>query len=157
VNGWTLASTAFLASAVEAVEALTIVLAVGVVRSWPLALRATGYALLVLAAWECAIGIGLLAGRWMRRRSQRRGWRGRLCCRSRPLPWRWRMRRAAKVLGGAGYRCRASPAPRRPLLALKQANVQRIHGLPLERLPRMCGHRLFLRGSCRCPTWPTCK
>jgi uncharacterized membrane protein len=49
MNGWTLAGTTFLASAVEAVEALTIVLAVGVTRSWPVALRGTAYALLVLA------------------------------------------------------------------------------------------------------------
>jgi uncharacterized membrane protein len=49
VNGWTLAGTTFLASGVEAVEALTIVLAVGVTRSWPVALRGTAYALLVLA------------------------------------------------------------------------------------------------------------
>jgi len=49
VNGWTLAGTSFLASAVEAVEALTIVLAVGVTRSWPVALRGAAFALLVLA------------------------------------------------------------------------------------------------------------
>jgi uncharacterized membrane protein len=49
VNGWTLAGTTFLASGVEAVEALTIVLAVGVARSWPVALRGAAYALLVLA------------------------------------------------------------------------------------------------------------
>jgi uncharacterized membrane protein len=49
VNGWTLAGTSFLASAVEAVEALTIVLAVGITRSWPVALRGTAFALLVLA------------------------------------------------------------------------------------------------------------
>ena len=49
MNGWTLAGTSFLASAVEAVEALTIVLAVGVTRSWPVALRGTAFALLVLA------------------------------------------------------------------------------------------------------------
>ncbi len=48
MNGWTLAGTSFLASAVEAVEALTIVLAVGVTRSWPVALRGTAFALLVL-------------------------------------------------------------------------------------------------------------
>lgn len=49
MNGWTLAGTSFLASAVEAVEALTIVLAVGITRSWPVALRGTAFALLVLA------------------------------------------------------------------------------------------------------------
>jgi len=49
VNGWTLAGTTFLASGVEAVEALTIVLAVGVARSWSVALRGTIAALIVLA------------------------------------------------------------------------------------------------------------
>jgi uncharacterized membrane protein len=49
MNGWTLAGTTFLASAVEAVEALTIVLAIGVARSWPVALRGAAYALVVLA------------------------------------------------------------------------------------------------------------
>jgi uncharacterized membrane protein len=56
VNGWTLAGTSFLASAVEAVEALTIVLAVGVTRSWPIALRGTGFALLVLALIVAVFG-----------------------------------------------------------------------------------------------------
>jgi uncharacterized membrane protein len=56
VNGWALAGTSFLASAVEAVEALTIVLAVGVARSWPIALRATAYALLALAAIVAVFG-----------------------------------------------------------------------------------------------------
>ena len=56
MNGWTLAGTSFLASAVEAVEALTIVLAVGVARSWPIALRATAYALLALAAIVAVFG-----------------------------------------------------------------------------------------------------
>ena len=56
MNGWTLAGTSFLASAVEAVEALTIVLAVGVARSWPVALRGAAYALLVLAAIVAAFG-----------------------------------------------------------------------------------------------------
>jgi uncharacterized membrane protein len=56
VNGWTLAGTSFLASGVEAIEALTIVLAVGVARSWPIALRATAYALLVLAAIVAVFG-----------------------------------------------------------------------------------------------------
>jgi uncharacterized membrane protein len=48
VNGWTLAGTSFIASAVEAVEAMTIVLAVGVTRSWPVALRGAAYASVVL-------------------------------------------------------------------------------------------------------------
>jgi uncharacterized membrane protein len=56
VNGWTLAGTSFLASAVEAVEALTIVLAVGVATSWRTALRATVFALLVLAVIVAAFG-----------------------------------------------------------------------------------------------------
>jgi uncharacterized membrane protein len=56
VNGWTLAGTSFLASAVEAVEALTIVLAVGVTRSWPIALRGTAFALLVLALIVAVFG-----------------------------------------------------------------------------------------------------
>jgi len=50
VNGWLLASTSFLASAVEAVEALTIVLAVGMTRSWRSALAGTAWALVTLAA-----------------------------------------------------------------------------------------------------------
>jgi uncharacterized membrane protein len=50
VNGWLLASTSFLASAVEAVEALTIVLAVGMTRSWRSALSGAGWALATLAA-----------------------------------------------------------------------------------------------------------
>ena len=50
MNGWLLGSTAFLASAVEAVEALTIVLAVGVTRSWRSALSGAGWALATLAA-----------------------------------------------------------------------------------------------------------
>ena len=49
MNGWTLAGTSFLASGVEAVEAMTIVLAVGIARSWPVALRGAAFALLVLA------------------------------------------------------------------------------------------------------------
>ncbi len=50
MNAWLLASTSFLASAVEAVEALTIVLAVGVTRSWRSALAGTWWGLLTLAA-----------------------------------------------------------------------------------------------------------
>jgi uncharacterized membrane protein len=49
MNGWALAGTSFVACAVEAVEAMTIVLAVGVTRSWPVALRGTAFALVVLA------------------------------------------------------------------------------------------------------------
>ncbi|MBC5811473.1 MAG: TMEM165/GDT1 family protein [Candidatus Eremiobacteraeota bacterium] len=56
MNGWTLAGTTFLASAVEAVEALTIVLAVGVTRSWPVSLRGAASALVVLAIIVAAFG-----------------------------------------------------------------------------------------------------
>ena len=56
MNGWALAGTSFLASAVEAVEALTIVLAVGVTRSWPVALRGAAFALLVLALIVAVFG-----------------------------------------------------------------------------------------------------
>jgi uncharacterized membrane protein len=56
MNGWALAGTSFLASAVEAVEALTIVLAVGVTRSWPVALRGTALGLAVLVAIVAAFG-----------------------------------------------------------------------------------------------------
>jgi uncharacterized membrane protein len=46
----------FLASAVEAVEAVTIVLAMGSTRSWSSALRGAGAACLVLAAITAALG-----------------------------------------------------------------------------------------------------
>ena len=51
-----LATSVFLASAVEAVEALTIVMAVGNSRSWPSALAGAGAAVLALAA--IVIGLG---------------------------------------------------------------------------------------------------
>jgi len=51
---WLLAGTTFLASAVEAVEALTIVLAVGLTRSWRASLSGAFWAFVVLAA-ICAI------------------------------------------------------------------------------------------------------
>jgi uncharacterized membrane protein len=51
--------TTFLASAVEAVEALTIVLAVGVVRGWRAPLLGLGAATLVLAAIVAALGPAL--------------------------------------------------------------------------------------------------
>jgi uncharacterized membrane protein len=54
-----LAASVFLASAVECVEALTIVLAVGTTRSWPSALGGTGVALVVLAVVVAALGAGL--------------------------------------------------------------------------------------------------
>jgi uncharacterized membrane protein len=49
----------FLASAVEAVEALTIVLAVGVVRGWRSTLFGVGAAAVVLAAFVAALGPAL--------------------------------------------------------------------------------------------------
>jgi uncharacterized membrane protein len=51
--------TAFLASAVEAVEALTVVLATGVTRGWRSTLIGAGAALLVLAALIAAFGPAL--------------------------------------------------------------------------------------------------
>jgi uncharacterized membrane protein len=55
VNVWALGVTAFLASAVEAVEAATIVLAVGYVQGWKTALRGAVAASLALVA---IVGIG---------------------------------------------------------------------------------------------------
>jgi uncharacterized membrane protein len=49
----------FLACAVEAVEALTIVLAVGITRNWPSALSGAGTAVLALAAIVAAFGPAL--------------------------------------------------------------------------------------------------
>lgn len=54
-----LALSVFLACAVEAVEALTIVLAVGTTRSWPSALSGVGAATLALAAIVAALGPAL--------------------------------------------------------------------------------------------------
>ncbi len=56
-----LALSVFLACAVEAVEALTIVLAVGTVRSWGSSLYGVGAAALVLAALIAALGSALSA------------------------------------------------------------------------------------------------
>jgi len=56
-----LAISVFLACAVEAVEALTIVLAVGTTRSWRSSLYGVGGALLVLAALTAALGPALTA------------------------------------------------------------------------------------------------
>jgi uncharacterized membrane protein len=56
-----LAISVFLASLVECVEALTIVLAVGSTRSWPSALTGTGVALLALAVLTAALGPALTA------------------------------------------------------------------------------------------------
>ena len=54
-----LALSVFLASAVECVEALTIVLAVGISRGWPSALAGVAAALLALAAVVLLLGTGL--------------------------------------------------------------------------------------------------
>jgi uncharacterized membrane protein len=56
-----LALSVFLACAVEAVEALTIVLAVGVTRDWRSALSGVGVALIVLAALSAGLGPALTA------------------------------------------------------------------------------------------------
>jgi uncharacterized membrane protein len=56
-----LALSVFLACAVEAVEALTIVLAVGMTRSWPSALAGVGAALLALAALVAGLGPAITA------------------------------------------------------------------------------------------------
>src|SRR4051812_9677058 len=55
------AASVFLASAVECVEALTIVLAVGSTRSWRAALSGVGVALVALAIAVALIGGGLSA------------------------------------------------------------------------------------------------
>jgi uncharacterized membrane protein len=54
-----LALATFLASAVEAVEALTIVLAVGIVRGWRSTLLGVGAAAIVLAGFVAALGPAL--------------------------------------------------------------------------------------------------
>ena len=54
-----LVASAFLASAVEMVEALTIVLAMGTTRGWRSALAGTGLAIVVLAAVVAALGPAL--------------------------------------------------------------------------------------------------
>jgi uncharacterized membrane protein len=56
---WGLAISVFLACAVEAVEALTIVLAVGTTRSWRSALMGVGVALLVLGVLTAVLGPAL--------------------------------------------------------------------------------------------------
>jgi uncharacterized membrane protein len=56
-----LAVSVFLACAVEAVEALTIVLAVGYTRSWRSSFTGVGAAILVLAALTAALGPALTA------------------------------------------------------------------------------------------------
>src|SRR5271166_4516047 len=54
-----LAVSVFLACAVEAVEALTIVMAVGYTRSWPSALAGAGSAIALLAVLVAAAGTAL--------------------------------------------------------------------------------------------------
>ncbi len=56
MNGWLLFGTTFLASAVEMVEAATIVLAVGVTQGWRTALTGTAWALGALAVLIAAFG-----------------------------------------------------------------------------------------------------
>ena len=56
---WGLSLSVFLASAVECVEALTIVLAVGVSRGWRSSLAGVGAALLALSVLVLALGAGL--------------------------------------------------------------------------------------------------
>ena len=56
-----LALSVFLACTVEAVEALTVVLAVGITRSWSSALYGTGAAVLALGAVVAALGPALTA------------------------------------------------------------------------------------------------
>jgi uncharacterized membrane protein len=59
IHAWSTIVSAFLASSVEAVEALTVVLAVGVVRGWRSALLGTLAALCVLAALVAIFGRAL--------------------------------------------------------------------------------------------------
>lgn len=56
MSAWVLFATVFVACAVEAVEALTIVLAAGTSRHWGSALQGTGAALVALAATAGALG-----------------------------------------------------------------------------------------------------
>src|ERR1044072_1969537 len=56
LGAWALIGATFLASAVESVEALTIILAVGVTRGWRSTLLGVGAALLALAALVAALG-----------------------------------------------------------------------------------------------------
>jgi uncharacterized membrane protein len=59
IHAWSTIASAFLASSVEAVEALTVVLAVGVVRGWRSALLGTVAALALLAALVAVFGSAL--------------------------------------------------------------------------------------------------
>ncbi len=59
IQAWSTIASAFLASSVEAVEALTVVLAVGVVRGWPSALLGTSAAIGVLVVVVAVFGVAL--------------------------------------------------------------------------------------------------
>jgi Ca2+/H+ antiporter, TMEM165/GDT1 family len=59
MHAWSTVASAFLASSVEAVEALTVVLAVGVVRGWRSALLGTLGALVLLALLVAVFGVAL--------------------------------------------------------------------------------------------------
>ena len=59
MHAWSTIASAFLASSVEAVETLTVVLAVGVVRRWRSALPGTVAALSLLAALVAVFGSAL--------------------------------------------------------------------------------------------------
>src|SRR6266851_3985933 len=103
----TVMTAAFSASLVEAVEALTIVLAVGVVRGWRPALAGAGLALTLLLvlvavfgpslslipiAWlQTAIGVLLVlfGTRWLRKALLRAA--GAVPCTTRPAPIRARL------------------------------------------------------------------
>lgn len=60
MNNWLLAATTFLASAVEAVEAVTIVLAVGYTQSWRSALSGAAWAAATLAVIVIVFGRALV-------------------------------------------------------------------------------------------------
>jgi len=68
MSSWALFATVFLACAVEAVEALTIVLAAGTSRHWSSALQGVAAAVLVLAVIVAVLGpaIGLIPLRYLR-------------------------------------------------------------------------------------------
>jgi uncharacterized membrane protein len=59
IHTWSIITSAFLASSVEAVEALTVVLAVGVVRGWRSALLGSVVALGLLAVLVAIFGVAL--------------------------------------------------------------------------------------------------
>jgi len=56
MGGWLLAGTTFLATAVEAVEALTVVLAVGYTRSWRSAISGAGWGIVALLTIVAVLG-----------------------------------------------------------------------------------------------------